>query len=729
MAEHQLPLRTAGPARGVGICLSGGGIRAASFALGALQALDAGRQLLYGRDRADYLAAVSGGSYVAATATAVSCQLSSDEPPGDRRRPLQAGSPEANHILTNGDYLKQWGRFTIAGNWLAVLMLTAVALGTASWLELPVGWTVALCAGVAVLAALLAWRRWLLTASLFGVSGVINVAGFAALALLSAAGLVATRDYLVKASGNVDWLEPVVQPSLAGDLWWLPFAILALLGGRFALRTLYRTNRTLWRLALGVIAVIAGTPGLVYVLNGDPLPDPLGPLVLAVPLAVFAQGWPTRWRARTVVDVPLTGAAQFAGLLVLGFAIDVVRDRFERGERWPLFLVMIGGWIAVSILLGRTSLHHLNRNRLARCFCLERPPAPGDPAIHVPPAERNLTGLRPPANANPERSFPPLLVCATANVDDREPTRPTWRRYQPFIFSHDACGLQSEPDLQFPTEKLEDITRPVFAHDEPVVTLMSAVACAGAAVSPSMGNKTISGIRSLVALVNLRLGTWMPNPHSELIRGEVEAGEWRPDRHWALGGGFDEFVPELFGLQRDDAPRAYVSDGGHYDNLGLLALLRLRCETIWCVDAQADRKGRAGQLRKVIKLASDEGLFTSLSLNGDEQNLYDVFGHADGRDGAGHAIYDIAYEGGDSAKLVVIKLGLTPESDASLREFNRRDLWFGGKFPYDQTFCRIAFSDQRVERYRRLGWENACRAIGDFAEYHEADLAPDAAPQ
>ena len=50
----------------VGICLSGGGIRSAAFALGAIQALQIRLGLLNGPTRARYLSAVSGGSYTAA---------------------------------------------------------------------------------------------------------------------------------------------------------------------------------------------------------------------------------------------------------------------------------------------------------------------------------------------------------------------------------------------------------------------------------------------------------------------------------------------------------------------------------------------------------------------------------------------------------------------------------------------------------------------------------------
>ena len=65
------------------------------------------------------------------------------------------------------------------------------------------------------------------------------------------------------------------------------------------------------------------------------------------------------------------------------------------------------------------------------------------------------------------------------------------------------------------------------------MTLMTAVATAGAAVSPSMGSMTRPGLRSVIALLNLRLGTWFPNPVSSTIRHEVATREdwWQP-KHW-----------------------------------------------------------------------------------------------------------------------------------------------------------------------------------------------------
>ena len=45
---------------------------------------------------------------------------------------------------------------------------------------------------------------------------------------------------------------------------------------------------------------------------------------------------------------------------------------------------------------------------------------------------------------------------------------------------------------------------------------------------------------------------------------------------------------EAFGLTTDDKPYVYLSDGGHFENLGLYEMVRRRCRFIVVVDAGCD---------------------------------------------------------------------------------------------------------------------------------------------
>ncbi len=108
------------------ICLSGGGLRAASFSLGVLQVLQERRGLLSGPRPATYLAAVSGGAYIGAAAI-LNCAVRARDPGIYRDgAPLARGSAEEAHILGNADYMAR-GRGRLAGlcalNFLSLVML------------------------------------------------------------------------------------------------------------------------------------------------------------------------------------------------------------------------------------------------------------------------------------------------------------------------------------------------------------------------------------------------------------------------------------------------------------------------------------------------------------------------------------------------------------------------------------------------------------------------------
>ncbi|HEV7886390.1 MAG TPA: hypothetical protein VGO92_02450, partial [Acidimicrobiales bacterium] len=76
----------------LGICCSGGGIRSASYNLGALQVLRQSGHLA----AAKYLAAVSGGTYISAAHAAIA-SLSDEQVFEDGPPPWAPGSPEERH--------------------------------------------------------------------------------------------------------------------------------------------------------------------------------------------------------------------------------------------------------------------------------------------------------------------------------------------------------------------------------------------------------------------------------------------------------------------------------------------------------------------------------------------------------------------------------------------------------------------------------------------------------
>ncbi|WIX98026.1 hypothetical protein QRX60_28565 [Amycolatopsis mongoliensis] len=105
----------------------------------------------------------------------------------------------------------------------------------------------------------------------------------------------------------------------------------------------------------------------------------------------------------------------------------------------------------------------------------------------------------------------------------------------------------------------------------------------------------------ILALTNARLGIWFANPRRLL----EDDGSWtypRPARLRRL----HYLLREIFALHPSELPLVFVSDGAHYENLGLVELLRHRCGEIYCFDASSDTETFATSISKAIILAYDE---------------------------------------------------------------------------------------------------------------------------
>ena len=106
----------------VGVCISGGGLRAASYHLGAMQELQEQRGLMFGPASADILAAVSGGAYIAAAQTLAASKAELGAAP-----PFARDSPEDVHVSANARYLVADGAVRTILRFGAPIVLTMTA--------------------------------------------------------------------------------------------------------------------------------------------------------------------------------------------------------------------------------------------------------------------------------------------------------------------------------------------------------------------------------------------------------------------------------------------------------------------------------------------------------------------------------------------------------------------------------------------------------------------------
>jgi hypothetical protein len=122
------------------IAVSGGGIRSASFALGALQELRSAGVLA----KARWMTAVSGGSYVASALTILNQVNEGDTVPSSTE-PLAPGSPEERHLRSHLRYLVSDSATVVSSVFRIVigLLFNLVLLYLVLFATLrPVGWVV-----------------------------------------------------------------------------------------------------------------------------------------------------------------------------------------------------------------------------------------------------------------------------------------------------------------------------------------------------------------------------------------------------------------------------------------------------------------------------------------------------------------------------------------------------------------------------------------------------------
>ncbi|HTO78639.1 MAG TPA: patatin-like phospholipase family protein, partial [Methylocystis sp.] len=109
------------------------------------------------------------------------------------------------------------------------------------------------------------------------------------------------------------------------------------------------------------------------------------------------------------------------------------------------------------------------------------------------------------------------------------------------------------------------------------ISLGTAMSLSGAAVSPNWGYHSSTVTSFVLTIFNARLGGWFGNPSQDEAWKKIG-----PDR------SSSRFWQEALGFTTDREPFVYLSDGGHFENLGLYEMVRRRCHVVVLSDAGAD---------------------------------------------------------------------------------------------------------------------------------------------
>jgi hypothetical protein len=349
-----------------------------------------------------------------------------------------------------------------------------------------------------------------------------------------------------------------------------------------------------------------------------------------------------------------------------------------------MFLVSLGAALVLSwrIDINQFSIHNLYRNRLTRGY------------LGASNRDRNsqaFTGFDPDddvplGDLRSDRAAPakgyhgpyPIINTALNLVGGRNLAWQT-RKATSFFFAplYSGYGSRSPKDADAP----ECCYRPTDHYAEPDgMSLGTAMAISGAAASPNMGYHSSPSLAFLMTVFNVRLGWWSGNP--------------RYRKAWHKAGptiGLWYMLKELFGFTDDRSRFVYLSDGGHFENLGIYELVKRRCRFIIACDAGQDRDMKFDDLGNALrKIRVDLGVDITIDVG----PIRDRKKHC----ALGRIIYHLEDGRQDCGDLIYIKASLCGKEPADVLNYKS----LHGEFPH-QTTADQWFDEAQFESYRMLG--------------------------
>ncbi|MER8595732.1 hypothetical protein NKH33_30005 [Mesorhizobium sp. M1182] len=441
-------IKTEAGTNAVGLSLSGGGMRSATFCLGVVQVL-VERGLM--KDF-DYLSTVSGGGYAGSF---ISSRVGGGQDFAAIGNPYGPDTGPVRHLRQNAKYLsatdlkQRWLMVTgtLAGlllNWTAPLCVLAAAALTSNWV-----------------ATRFPAEAWLWAA---GILGALTAMSMFVYGVSLRFGAGARYGGLVFGWGAA--LTLVSACIFAIERWYPHFA---------------EAVHAHWTLPGGVVAasVVTGPSIARFV----PIFRSPGVQKIALKIALLAAG----------LVVPLVAIACFYLLRMLGsLALDpgapaLSPMHYVDGTFALAALAVATGLFAVFLLnVNLTGPHKLYRDQLAKAF-VDR--------------DADVSNL-PLSSLNGTHRAPYHLINTTLNLPSS--TSPILRERKGDFFVLSKCWSGAPAIGYLPT--------PTWNTNGEEVDLATAMAISGAAASPQMGLASMPTLSALLTLLNVRLGFWIADP-------------------------------------------------------------------------------------------------------------------------------------------------------------------------------------------------------------------------
>jgi len=260
------------------------------------------------------------------------------------------------------------------------------------------------------------------------------------------------------------------------------------------------------------------------------------------------------------------------------------------------------------------------------------------------------------------------------------------RKAESFMLTPLHCGARSTGYARTPKESAGHLS------------VGRAVAVSGAAVDPNMNYHQSPAVTALLTVFNARLGFWIQNPNPDtwwwkgwpLKRGSDAWGS----RSASYGG---LLVKEFLANTDEKGEYVHISDGGHFDNLGVYELVKRRCRYIVAVDTTENPLATSDNLGILVRLCRVD-LGVRIEVDTAPLKVVVPDGISRAHVVIGRVRYDDVDHGQTPGMLIYIKSTLTGDEPPDVQQYAN----LHSEFPRQSTIDQ-SFDEDQFESYRALG--------------------------
>ena len=725
-----------------GLALSGGGIRSASFNLGVLQALAKEGCL----EKIDYLSTVSGGGYIGASLTYLLHQSNQSDADNNELPTFDVSASNFPYlsypmvdISTSGDReasykkgrllrrLRQNAKYLTPGKGITLLSLIGVVMRNSMASLLVHSSVLLLLLQILVSSRILPTQpdgpngMWILTGCLLGLYLLVS--------LIYGVSTGVIDNLAVPSAGITYRIRRYFEQ---GTHWLFLFAISAAILG--LLPQIYFAP--IWSHAPDWMTIRIVREG-----NSNLVPSPFfSALVTALGAIGNVFGYlKSHAGKKTTLPVGLVVAVASAlllfGILLLVFHVAVLLNAGESDVSGALILVLTSvllftfGWMSD---VNYMSVHRYYRDRLMETFL------PDVGAVTDIRNRTEATGKSDPGNT--------AMLWQMCGVDPSSPSQ-SKKIPGPYHIINTNIVLTASANSRYRGRGGDCfILSPLFSGSRATgwkvtnrspnagLTLATAMAASGAALNPNAGvggeGVTRQPILSvLMGLFNIRMGYWHVNPNPDCASLASRLARLQSGPNLISPGLFESLGRNNL---REDSHYVLLTDGGHFENLGLYELVRRRLKLIVVGDAGADPKSEFEDLANAIeKVRADFGTLIEIC----SEDLEALVPHRSIADLSVQATQSVAQHGylvarikyaasedhstqsgsvSDSINrnigwLIYLKATYSAGLTADLSGYRKAHPIFPNQPTTDQFF-----DEKQFEAYRELGFQTAFQMLNDI---------------